>query len=81
MTIRRWDWENKRYTVEAVPSDRRATVYCDDMERVIECVTCGRRVKVGETYTSMEVHNSMGFGYMVCEECYNEEMIRRFGVE
>ena len=27
----------------------------------------------GDTYTSLEIHTAMGFGYGVCEDCYEFE--------
>jgi len=28
----------------------------------------------GDGYTSKTIHNSVGFGYPVCEKCYNKEL-------
>lgn len=79
MTVSRWDWEKERYNTEIIPDDRKISLYSDDMDKQIQCVTCGTWVRFGDTYTSMEIHNFMGFGFMVCEECHGREMVRRYG--
>ena len=38
---------------------------------------CGKELKYGDTYTSLEIHTAMGFGYGVCEDCYEFEWKRR----
>ena len=43
----------------------------------MNCPHCGKELPYGETYTSKEIHNWVGLGYGVCEECYEEEWKRR----
>lgn len=40
----------------------------------ISCASCGKRVKAGNTFTSLEIHNDLGLGYLVCEQCYSKEI-------
>ena len=46
--------------------------------KVCKCKHCGKELKVANAYTSCEIHEqTYGLGYMVCEECSNEEWERR----
>jgi len=38
-----------------------------------QCAHCGAITEVGSMYTSRMIHTNVGFGYSVCEECYNKE--------
>ena len=46
-------------------------------EKIVNCPQCGKELPYGETYTSKEIHNWVGLGYGVCEECYEKECERR----
>jgi hypothetical protein len=43
------------------------------METLVNCASCGKKKEFGSMYTSQQIHNDMGFGYSVCEECYKKE--------
>ena len=77
MILRKWDYERHTYDKIKVPKDWKCTVYCEDMDQVINCPQCGKKLKYGETYTSLEIHSVGGFGYAVCEKCYEKEWKRR----
>lgn len=72
-------WNNKEHTYEPyeIPDDWNCKTYSNDMEEVINCPHCGRKLKYGDSYTSLEIHTDMGLGYGVCEKCYQNEWIRR----
>lgn len=36
-----------------------------------------KKIKFEDTYTSNEIHTDLGFGFVVCEDCYKEELKRR----
>ncbi len=77
MKLNKWNYETHKYDDYIVPDNWNITRYSTDMEEIINCVQCGRKLCVGESYTSMEVHSEIGFGYGVCEECYEKEWKRR----
>lgn len=77
----KWNYKKHEYELFVPPAHWDCTVYSDDMDRVVSCAGCGKRVKYGETFTSFEVHNHTGFGYAVCKECYNEELKRKLQAE
>lgn len=47
------------------------------MKEIVNCPHCGKELEYGNCYTSLEIHTEMGFGYGVCEKCYEEEWNRR----
>lgn len=77
MKLSRWNYETHSYDLVDVPNEWKCSTYEDDMSKVINCPHCGGEFKVGDGYTSMEFHTGLGFGFIVCEECYKEEWERR----
>ena len=49
------------------------TTYSSDMDKLIACASCGKTITFGEGYTSRKITNNVGFGYCVCEQCYEKE--------
>lgn len=76
-SIRKWDYETHSYHGYGVPKEWKIATYCADMSQHINCAGCGKLLPYGETFTSLELHTSMGFGYGVCNECYDKEWERR----
>lgn len=76
MVLNKWNYEKQDYEPYEVPDDWNVKMYSNDMDEIINCCQCGCSVKYGECYTSKEVHNNFGFGYMVCEKCYDGEWVR-----
>lgn len=77
MELRKWNYETHKYDPIEVPDEWNIQLYTDDMEEIVNCPHCGKELPYGETYTSKEIHNWVGLGYGVCEECYEEEWKRR----
>lgn len=77
MKLKKWNYKISDYEDYNVPDEWNIKSYSGDMEEIINCVQCGKEVKVGETYTSLEVHTEIGFGFLVCSECYEKEHKRR----
>lgn len=74
--LKRWNYQKRDYDDYEVPDDRRCTTLCFDMDRIVDCASCGTSLPYGRTYTSLEIHTPMGMGYGVCEKCYCEERRR-----
>lgn len=72
-------WNTKKHTYEdyIVPDDWKCRTYLQDLDEIVNCCQCGRKLKYGECYTSLEVHINFGIGFGVCEECYEKEWQRR----
>ena len=78
MKLRKWNYGKLTYEDYEVPDEWKVSVFELDMETLVDCCQCGKEIKIGETYTSQEVHTKMGWGFRVCPECYRSEMERRF---
>ena len=72
--IRRWDPAKRRYEPHLVMDKWNLKVYSNDMEEVINCARCGKKLLFGDGYTSRQIHTGLGFGYTVCKKCYEQEM-------
>lgn len=71
MKAYKWDFKTKHYNDYKVPP--LATVYEQNMSKIIQCASCRNALKVGNGYTSRQIHNALGFGYIVCGDCYKKE--------
>ena len=77
MILRKWNYLTHQYEKHTVPDDWHVTTYETDMGTKVNCACCGKQITHGDAYCSMEIHTHLGFGYDVCEDCYQEEMQRR----
>lgn len=71
MIAGKWNIETQKYDYYTVPEG--ATLYEYDHGKEIICANCATAVTYGEAYTSRMIHNSAGFGFMVCSECKDME--------
>ena len=78
-TLRKWNYDIHEYEPYYVSDEWDCRWYGTDMTKVINCCQCGKEITFGSAYSSLEVHTVMGFGYMVCNECHEVEMKRKFG--
>lgn len=75
--LRKWNYEKHKYEAHYVPVNWNVKIYADNMEEIINCAHCGKKIKAGDSYISYEIHNEVGIGYGVCEKCFNKEMLRK----
>jgi len=75
MIAGRWNYQKCEYESYELPL--RSMAYSEDMEEIIQCAQCGKYIKYGESYTSLEIHTDIGIGYMVCDECSRQEYKRK----
>lgn len=73
--IGKWNYETKTYD-PYTPPEGNIVLYSEDMDELINCAQCGKELSFGEGYTSKEIHTSVGFGYPVCTDCYDQEILR-----
>lgn len=66
-----WNAETHKYEPYVLPEG--ASCYEEDMDKVVSCACCGKKLKYGDTFTSRRIHTFLGFGYGVCEDCYRKE--------
>jgi len=63
--------------IEKLHPDWHVIFYGENVDEVINCASCGKEVKYGETYTSLEQFIDDGsFGLSVCADCYAKEYAR-----
>lgn len=79
--LNRWNYETQEYDPYGVPDDWNIKSYSDDMDEIVNCPHCGKEVTFGSCYTSKEIHTPHGFGYAVCEKCYDMERTRENNYE
>lgn len=51
-----------------------ARLYTDNLDEIIVCADCGKQIRAGDTFTSRTILTDLGFGFMVCPECYENAM-------
>lgn len=68
--MKKWNFETHQYEEYIVPLDWNVSMYETDMDKVVNCAECGKQIKYGESYTSVKIHDEVGFGYAVCYECH-----------
>lgn len=77
MILKKWNYNIHEYKDYKVPKKWNCLIYSDNMDEVVNCPHCGKELKFGDTYTSLEIHTPFGFGYGVCKNCYEKERERR----
>lgn len=55
-----------------------AKTYSKHLEELVTCAACGKQIKFNDGYTSLEIHTNCGFGYIVCDACYQQELKRKY---
>ena len=70
MLLKKWNWKTREYDPYEISDDWNVKTYSNDMDEIVNCPHCGRKVEFGDTYTSREIHTEHGFGYSVCGDCY-----------
>ncbi len=75
MKARRRDFARREY--DEVEIADTCCNYSSDMDKTVTCPGCGCDVRYGDTFTSRRFHDSVGFGYGVCEACHEREFLDR----
>lgn len=73
MKAQKWNPKKREYTPYELPEG--AILYSSDMDVVTPCAQCGRKITFGSGYTSKQIHTEIGFGYPVCENCHEKELL------
>lgn len=72
--MQKWIPELQKYVPYVVPDSWHTPIYTTDMKEIVNCASCGEPTEYGHCYCSKSIHNMFGFGYPVCENCYDEEV-------
>lgn len=70
----KWNFEKEEYKPYELPEG--ASMFETDMEKIISCGDCGKKIAFGDCFTSRAIHTKLGLGYGVCESCYADEWDR-----
>ena len=70
MILSKWNNKKRIYEPYEVPDNWNVITYSSDMDEIVNCPHCGKKLTFGDCYTSREIHTKHGFGYAVCEDCY-----------
>lgn len=76
MLIKRWNYETHEYD-DVYVNGPCLKCYSEDLESPVKCPSCGKIIKFGESFTSLEYHTETGMGYAVCGKCHQEEIERK----
>jgi hypothetical protein len=77
--LRRFKPSSPEMEIHTIPDDWNVKVYSDNIEEKINCAHCGKELRFGDAYTSLEIQSKHGFGYCVCKDCYDKEWQRQVG--
>lgn len=70
----KWNPYHRKYRPYVLTEDElKCSLLEDSAERIIACAGCGRPIRYGKSFTSLEIHTESGFGFMVCPICLNQE--------
>ena len=77
--IQKWDYPSHSYFSIPITSREPLNIktYSEDMNEIVNCAQCLKEIKIGDSYTSKEIHTDLGFGFAVCEDCYEKEWERK----
>lgn len=76
MELNKWNWNKREYEPYVIPDGWNVKTYSNDMDEIVNCPHCGKKLSYGDTYTSREIHTQFGMGFGVCGECYEHEWAR-----
>lgn len=76
MVMERWNADKKMFEEYVVSDEWEVAVLSSDMEKVVNCASCGAEIPWKVAYASMEIRGPIGLGYGICERCHDEELAR-----
>lgn len=70
--VRHYNNVKNQYIIVSNKNSYQYIIY--DLNELVECPNCHKKVKAGETYTSQFWFEGRGiFGLMICKDCHDEE--------
>jgi hypothetical protein len=63
IVLNRFNRQKHKYEDYGVPANWNVKCYCNDLEEIVNCAQCGKELKYGYCFTSLEVHTDMGLGF------------------
>ena len=69
----KWNPTAHKYEPYEIPDNWIVPLYTADMNMIVNCAACGKKIKYGDGYNSRLIHNSIGLAYTVCNDCMEKE--------
>ena len=76
--VYKWNFKKREYEQCKVPESWSVSCYETNIVKIINCAGCGKGMRYGAGYTSRQIHTKHGFGYAVCGECYEKDMVELY---
>ena len=76
--MKKWNYKTRKYDEFESPAEFPILELPSEEEYLsmeIQCTNCGKKVSYGDCYTSRTIHNYIGIGYPVCEDCHRRECL------
>ncbi len=73
----RWNYKTGKAEPFVIPDGYECPLICSGMNRIVNCPSCGTRLRYGDAFTSMEIMTDSGLSFSVCGKCYEAEKVRR----
>ena len=72
--LKKLNFETGEYEDYTVPTDWNITVSENDLNRKVQCASCGKKIKFGNAFPSKRIFSStMDFSYAICKDCAFKE--------
>lgn len=69
----KFNFKTSEYETYRLPDGATTSAWCE-MDEMIQCAGCGKKMLYGDGYTSRKIYNINGIGYKVCKRCYDKEI-------
>jgi len=78
--LQKWNYETNKYEPFESPAND-TFIWTSALDQPVDCANCGTTHRFGDMYTSRTIHTDTGFGYPVCEVCYEAETRTERGIK
>lgn len=74
--MKKWNTKLHKYESYEIPKEWHTPIL-DEMNEPCNCAECGAVHTYGDMFSSLLIHTDSGFGYPVCDKCYEKEVEER----
>ena len=73
----KYDWDTDQDEMIEIPDGWSCPLEPKSFDTAINCAQCGKPIRYGNSYTSLELETKGGESYWVCWPCHKREIERR----